>query len=366
MMIIIYLLLARGDIIGAFSALKNHKSNLTVEVSSDKLEVYRIFKGDILSLFGGITGKVPEYLKSIDNSQQVCTQIKINYLEEKILDDKWDLIKKFTFINSSSLQPSKPKHIDESQMKNVLKDAYKSLEAVKTSKINDIKSSLIPNKAKGLTGLRGLETSSVLSKANTLKGLEKQEGGLGMLNKNGIGISTKQPLKQSISSLTSSQIASQNKLNLIMGIKKPTQSQDEVNEAFKRINERKKGDGIGSKLLSGLDYSSNAVSYKTLSERLDHPDNVDNQKEKLTATNQNSNLDKITEEPELNKAFDNLKIEELNNSDMKKQYCTENIKITQEIKSLNDSKPHFNECDDEKLLRSMKKKSSKLFTKLVK
>lgn len=365
MYLLINILLAKGDIIGAFSALKNHKSNLTVEVSSDKLEVYRIFKGDILSLFGGITGKVPEYLKSIDNSQQVCTQIKINYLEEKILDDKWDLIKKFTFINSSSLQPSKPKHIDESQMKNILKDAYKSLEAVKTSKINDIKSSLIPNKAR-LSGLRGLETSNVLSKANTLKGLDKQEGGLDMLNKNGIGISTKQPLKQSISSLTSSQIASQNKLNLIMGIKKPTQSQDEVNEAFKRINERKKGDGIGSKLLSGLDYSSNAVSYKTLSERLDNPDKVDNHKEKPTETNQNSNLDKITEEPELNKAFDNLKIEELSNSDKKKQYCTENIKITQEIKSLNDSKPHFNECDDEKLLRSMKKKSSKLFTKLVK
>lgn len=181
--------------------------------------------------------------------------------------------------------------------------------------------------------------------------------------------------------MTSTQVASQNKLSAIIGFKKNNQNQDEVNEAFKRINERKKGDGIGSKLLSGLSYSNKGnTSFKALSEKLDHPENfkkpesngTDNQNSQLNPSNLNNNTDHIDnkETPEvanLAKAVDNLKITEGNSNSNTVNYCK-----TQNITNMNTNpnkvqvEPRcIKDCDDEKLLKSMKKKSSKLFSKLV-
>lgn len=395
--------------------MKNHKSNLTIEVLSEKVDVYRIFKGDIFNLFGGIAGKVPEMLRSIDTTQQIHAHIKLAYLEENVEMNRFDLINKLSFIESSSLQPSKAKLIDESKLNNPLKDAYKVVESKVNSKINDLKASLIPNKAKGLSSLKSIEN------AGTLKASLKTEpsslipsktnlipttNGPNVSNLNGVReLTEKKPsindsiqnklnnAKASLSGLTSNQIASKNKLQSIIG-KSSKQSQEEVDEAFKRINDRKKGDGIGSKLLSGLDNYAESVSFDALSKKLDKPEV---KSEKVTENKEDSiNIPetKKSSEKELIKEVSELNIDlENKNSTNSTNNTNSNVNEVEDVaKKLESlildnlvdsvsSKEEYQkiytgnisarqselggssiECDDEKLLRSfMKKKSSKLF-----
>jgi len=256
----------RGDVIGAYSALKNYKCNTTIEVLSDKLEVYRIFKGDIINLLGGINGKVSEAIKAIDNTQQVGFNIKLRFLEKCVEANIWEGISKFSFFDSVTQPQAKPRHIDESNIVNVLQEALKSSEASKVNnKINDLKASLIPKG--GLGGLRKIEKASTLKPEPSKSlnpGVSIGGGGAG-LNKL-IG----KP------AMTSNQIASKNKLDALMGMKKNVQSTEEVNAAFQRINERKKGvDYCGSKLLSGLEYSSETVTLEALTKKLDKDEEID-------------------------------------------------------------------------------------------
>jgi hypothetical protein len=388
--------------------LKNHKSNLTVEVLSDKVDVYRIFKGDIFNLFGGISGKVPEMLRSIDTTQQIHSQIKLAYLEENVESNRFDLISKLQFIESTSLQPSKPKLIDENKLNNPLKDAYKVVETKVNSKINDLKASLIPNKAKGLSSLKSIEN------AGTLRATMKNDINNAPVTSNapvtnvsnlqnqsivpGLGVNEKKPsindsiqnklnnAKASLSGLTSNQLASKNKLQSIIG-KSSKQSQEEVDEAFKRINDRKKGDGIGSKLLSGLDKFTESVSLDVLTKKLDTKDLksekvsestieqstvpesnrlssnevIKESEQSLSQKSSNNNVNNVTEVEDVAKKLESLILDNLVDSvSLKEEYqknYTGNISARQ-----NELGGSSIQCDDEKLLRSfMKKKSSKVF-----
>ena len=101
-------------------------------------------------------------LRSIDTTQQIHANIKLAFLEENVEINRFDLINKFTFIESTSLQPSKAKLVDESKLNNPLKDAYKVVESKVNSKINDLKASLVPNKSKGLSSLKSIENAGTL------------------------------------------------------------------------------------------------------------------------------------------------------------------------------------------------------------
>lgn len=339
------IILEKGDIIGAYSALKNHKNNVSVEVISDRLEVYRIFKGDIISLFGGVNGKIVEALRAIDSTQQIGFSIKLKYLERSLEFNLDNNIKMFNYIESGLIQQTKPRHIDENKIINVLSEALKNVDTNKnTAKLNDLKASLIPNKAKGLSALKNIENSSTLSNA---------KNGIGGILGKGPNPNALNKLTGTKFALTSNQIASKNKLDAILGIKKPTQNPDEVNAAFQRINDRKKGANIvGNKLLNGLEYSSESVSIDSLTNKLDKENEMIS-KEEITNKVDGKEDDKKTDEKaikEITTKIEDMKLETL---DKKKihanKYQTEDI-----------SKSEIN-FDDEKLLKTLvKKKSSKI------
>jgi len=128
---------------------------------SERAEVYRISKGNLILNFN--SGQVPEYLRGIDNSQQNNMNRKIEFLETS---DNTELINNsFTFLkyprlkgsNNQSVESTElkgsssnlfigeilfekieKKTVDESIIRNSLKDAWKDNEN-KDSKINTFK-----------------------------------------------------------------------------------------------------------------------------------------------------------------------------------------------------------------------------------
>lgn len=144
----------KGDLFGAYSALKHQKNNYTVLVLSDKAEIYKLSKAHCLLYFGGSAGIIPEALRGIDTCQQLSLNHKINYLERC---HNPEAISKFTFFieeHHNSYNSKKP--IDESIIENNLKNAWKELENL-GSKISQFKDSLL-NK----------NTGSSLNKQNIL------------------------------------------------------------------------------------------------------------------------------------------------------------------------------------------------------
>jgi hypothetical protein len=135
--------LNKGDIIGVYSALKHHKNNYSVIVLSEKAYIYKIMKAHILLYFGGYFGPIPEALKGIDCIQQNNFTTKINIIEKLNKEDL--ILKDLRFVDESqkTFQVQK-KTIDESDIFNNLKDAWKELEKLST-KLNDFKSSLMNN-----------------------------------------------------------------------------------------------------------------------------------------------------------------------------------------------------------------------------
>ena len=132
--------LSRGDIFGVYSALKHHKNNFSVMVQSEKAEVYKISKSHCLYYFGGSSGVIPEALKGIDTVQEMSFSYKIDFLEKC---KKINQLEKFHFICNENVSGSNiKKPIDESEIVNDIKDAWKSLENL-GSKINDFKMNLL-------------------------------------------------------------------------------------------------------------------------------------------------------------------------------------------------------------------------------
>jgi CRP-like cAMP-binding protein len=133
--------LSRGDVFGAFSALKHNKNNYTVRVLSEKAEVYKISKAHCLFYFGGSAGVIPEALKGIDSIQQVSINFKLNYLESTPNDM---ISPHLNFIYHDSHEQALKRTIDETEIDNSIKDAWKDLENL-GSKISEFKNNLLKN-----------------------------------------------------------------------------------------------------------------------------------------------------------------------------------------------------------------------------
>lgn len=154
--------LNKGDVFGVYSAIKHHKNNYTVLVLSEKAEVYKIMKAHCLLYFGGGFGVIPEALKGIDSIQQNSFLNKIQIIER--LDS--ENIKNLNYIDKSYKNyENSRKTIDESEITNIIKDAWKELENL-SSKITDFKTNLLKNN----------ETKEKMELLEKLKTKEKEEG----------------------------------------------------------------------------------------------------------------------------------------------------------------------------------------------
>lgn len=129
----------KGDVFGAYSALKHHKNNHSVIVLSERAQIYKLSKAHCIYYFGGSTGIIPETLRGIDNTQQSSIQYKIDFLENS---NDISLITRFLFIGDDEETSMPKKTIDESVIENKLKDAWKDLENL-GSKISQFKENLL-------------------------------------------------------------------------------------------------------------------------------------------------------------------------------------------------------------------------------
>lgn len=153
--------LSKGDVFGIYSAIKHHKNNHTVFVTSEKAEVYKIMKAHCLLYFGGYFGTIPEALKGIDCIQQNSLLNKLNLIEREDFEN----ILSLNYIDENSKNyESRRKVIDESEIFNNLKDAWKDLENL-SSKISDFKTNL----------LKSNETKEKMELLDKLKKQEKEE-----------------------------------------------------------------------------------------------------------------------------------------------------------------------------------------------
>ena len=161
--------LSKGDVFGIYSAIKHHKNNHTVLVTSEKAEVYKIMKAHCLLYFGGYFGTIPEALKGIDCIQQNNLQNKLNLIERADLKNLMSL----KYIDESSKNyENRRKVIDESDIINNLKDAWKELENL-SNKISDFKNNLFKNN----------ETKDKMELLEKLKKQEKEDSKKIYLNK---------------------------------------------------------------------------------------------------------------------------------------------------------------------------------------
>ena len=133
--------LSKGDVFGIYSAIKHHKNNHTVLVTSEKAEVYKIMKAHCLLYFGGYFGTIPEALKGIDCIQQNNLKNKLNLMDRA---DFQNIISLKYVDESCKNYDNHRKVIDESEINNILKDAWKELENL-SSKISDFKNNLFKN-----------------------------------------------------------------------------------------------------------------------------------------------------------------------------------------------------------------------------
>lgn len=156
--------LSKGDVFGIFSAIKHHKNNHTVLVTSEKAEVYKIMKAHCLLYFGGYFGTIPEALKGIDCIQQNNLLNKLNFIDR--LD--FPNIKSLKFIDETIKHyDTRKKIIDESEINNNLKDAWRELENL-SNKISDFKNNLLKNN----------ETKEKMELLERLKKEEKEDSSL--------------------------------------------------------------------------------------------------------------------------------------------------------------------------------------------
>lgn len=298
-----------------YSSLKHFKTNITVEVVSDKVELFRISKTDILYFFDGNTSKQIESLKGIDNSQQINLIVKIRFIEHNLFN--WNVLSKLEFFESNPIISSVPEIIRENHGLHVLRDSSKAQD--NTKKLEDLKSKLTVGKKEEKAVIGG-----GMDALNRLKGLSTMTSN--DLNKNIVlGTNRLGPKLINKSGLTENQIASKNKLEMFSS--KKIQSEEEISEALKRINEKKKGDGSINKLLAGLEPKSESVTFDELSKKLAKVNITDQDqttsKEESTSEDSHNNIIKLVTKKN---SKDNLDL--ISNLDQKQLFRrTDSIKI---------------------------------------
>jgi hypothetical protein len=136
----------RGDVFGIYSALKHQKNNYTAEVISSKASIYKIAKAHLLLYFGGSSGTLPNTLKGLDTVQQNSLRDKIEFLSSPSLENI-DSISRFDFKRFKEDSSIESKIlVDESQITNFLKDAWKELENME-SKVANFKTAMLKGPA---------------------------------------------------------------------------------------------------------------------------------------------------------------------------------------------------------------------------
>lgn len=146
----------RGDIFGVYSALKHHKNNYTAEVISEKASIYKIAKAHVLLYFGGSSGSLPNAFKGIDTVQQNSIKVKLEFLSNIPMENLNELMK-FSYKKSKENSIPPKIMVDETQINNFLKDAWKELESME-SKVLNFKTNLFKPSSKAEV------PSSILSK----------------------------------------------------------------------------------------------------------------------------------------------------------------------------------------------------------
>jgi hypothetical protein len=204
-------------------------------VLSEKAEVYKISKANLLFYFGGSMGVIPESLKGMDTVQQICFATKIEYLEGE------NDIKRFEYIEGD-IEKNK-NTVDETEIVNSIKDAWKDLEGL-GSKLSDIKAQLL-NKPNN-------------NKENILTRMKKEEEGIECNiyiyhlvkdHSKVLGFGTNRIVSKPLNKngLTNEQLKSMSALQSICGVKK---SETEIME---KISSIKKIDGSRNRLMADLD-----------------------------------------------------------------------------------------------------------------
>jgi len=149
----------RGDIFGIYSALKHQKNNYTAVALSEKVSLYKIAKAHILLYFKGSSGTIPETLRGIDTVQQNSLKEKLDFLG-RASEENAHILNKFEYKCYKEGDLTDPKIVvDETQINNYLKDAWKELENVGT-KVQDFKNTLFNKPVKNDTAA----ASNILNK----------------------------------------------------------------------------------------------------------------------------------------------------------------------------------------------------------
>lgn len=244
--------------------MKHQKSNMTVEVSSEKLEVYRIAQQDVLHFFDLYSNKTIESLKGLDNTQQINMLIKLKHIEGIVLKEDTDSLQNISLYESNSIRNA-PEFIRENHGLTVLKDALKNQElSGNAKKLEDLKFKLQavkkePSKSQQDDALSKLKAMSSATPASDNKDLSKNIA---------LGTQRLAPKSMNKLGLTENQLASKNKLSAFAAVKKVQQSEEEVSSAFQRINQKKKTQGISiNKLVAGLEPKNQSLSFEELAKK---------------------------------------------------------------------------------------------------
>lgn len=172
-------------------------------------------------------------------------------------------------IFKSLLDTKKPLFLDESSIVNSLSN--QEIPNLNNKGLNNKLNSIKPNENNSkVSGTKLINVDSqnngVKNTLKTLKRLESICEEPSKIDKNeSIKKENDQQIKKSIdlkNGLSINQINSQNKLNALIGIKKQSINQDEMNNAFAKINSRKVGLLTNNKLSESINFSSNVEESK--------------------------------------------------------------------------------------------------------
>ncbi len=120
--------------------------------------IYKIAKAHILLYFGGSSGTLPSSLRGLDTVQQNSLKDKLEFLGQNT-HDNMEEFKKFEYKRQKEDLGSEPKVVvDESQINNYLKEAWKELENL-DAKVANFKTNIM----KGNT-IKAEVPSNIISK----------------------------------------------------------------------------------------------------------------------------------------------------------------------------------------------------------
>lgn len=250
--------------IGIYSAIKDFKSNVSIEVTSEKLTLYKIFKSDLFKILDSNSDNekaVLDSLRFIDTIQQLAFDEKIDYIEKNE-----DLLKNLNLFKSL-LDTKKPLFVDESLIVNSLKNQETSVTTTNknlmVNKLTNVKQVEVKSKISGTKlGNSDNQNNEVKNTLKTLKRLESIVDEPSKMNEKEIlknetdKLANVKKVVDLKSGLSVNQINSQNKLNALIGIKKQSINQEEMNSAFAKINARKIGTAINNKISESINFSS--------------------------------------------------------------------------------------------------------------